>query len=499
MSNPADANLGVVFPEIDGVVSTSRVGRDACAAAAGAVDKRLGARIAATSNWREDYIRPYRQLTEISATSADAASRVSHVGLETLRSTIQFATPDGSIPISDLTPVEKPTLRTVLVTGEGKRVDQLVVPFEGKRLSGDSLLAQLDTWVAQGVVEPGFAAAVGLVAQHPEWLDTSDVTVAVLGAGAEMGPAFSLLRWGGRVLAIDLPRPDVWRRLISQARGSGGSLEVPVPVATASLHDDEKIAQAAGVDLLRRTPDVLEMLRSVDGPMVLGNYLYADGGLHVRVSMAADALAAGLSDRPDLMLAFLATPTDAFAVPWRAVEMSHTRWLHRRTRFVQAPLHLVGGFKPNYSHTVTTDSGNRVGVADCLVPQQGPNYALAKRLQRWRAIVAREAGTRVSLNVAPATRTKSVIKNKALAAAYAGAHRFGIRVFEPSTANTLMAAMLVHDLRNPLAAANPEVPLDNPMDLFSAAANHGGLWTTGYEPRSVLGFAAAIGMFESRA
>ena len=29
------------------------------------------------------------------------------------------------------------------------------------------------------------------------------------------------------------------------------------------------------------------------------------------------------------------------------------------------------------------------GVNDSLVPQQGPNYALAKRLQRWRATVAR--------------------------------------------------------------------------------------------------------------
>ena len=499
MPNPADTDLGVVFPQVDGVVSTSRVGREACAAAAIVVDKRLGARIAATSKWREEYIRPFRQLTEISATSADAALAVSHAGLDYLRSTMQFTTPDASIPIRDLQPAQEPALRSVLVTGAGPKVDQLVVPYEGKRLTGDALLSQLDTWVAQGVVEPGFAAAVGLVAQHPEWLDTSDVTVAVLGAGAEMGPAFSLLRWGGRVLAVDLPRPEVWRRLIAQTRGSAGSLEVPVPVAATSLNDDERLAQAAGVDLLRSTPELLELLRSVTGPLVLGNYLYADGGLHVRVSMAADALAAGLSDRPDLMLAFLATPTDAFAVPWRAVEMSHTRWLHRRTRIVQAPLHLVGGFKPNYSHTVTTDAGPKVGIADCLVPQQGPNYALAKRLQRWRAIVAREAGTRVSLNVAPATRTKSVVKNKALAAAYAGAHRFGIRVFEPSTANTLMAAMLVHDLRNPLAAANPEVPLDNPMDLFSAAANHGGLWTTGYEPRSVLGFAAAIGMFESRA
>ena len=53
----------------------------------------------------------------------------------------------------------------------------------------------------------------------------------------------------------------------------------------------------------------------------------------------------------------------------------------------------------------------------------------------------------VSLKVAPPTRTRSVVKNRALAAAYAGAHRFGIEVFEPGTANTLMAALLVHDLR----------------------------------------------------
>ena len=82
------------------------------------------------------------------------------------------------------------------------------------------------------------------------------------------------------------------------------------------------------------------------------------------------------------------------------------------------------------------------------MPQQGPNYALAKRLQRWRATRARDDGVTVSLNVAPPTRTRSVVKNRALAAAYAGAHRFGIEVFEPATSNTLMAALLVHDLRS---------------------------------------------------
>ena len=55
------------------------------------------------------------------------------------------------------------------------------------------------------------------------------------------------------------------------------------------------------------------------------------------------------------------------------------------------------------------------GINDSLVPQQGPNYALAKRLQRWRATVERQAGAAVSFAVAPPTRTTSVVRNRALA------------------------------------------------------------------------------------
>jgi hypothetical protein len=180
---------------------------------------------------------------------------------------------------------------------------------------------------------------------------------------------------------------------------------------------------------------VLGWLRGIPGPLVLGNYLYADSGLHVRVSMAADALAAGLADREELTLAYLATPTDAFAVPWSDVERSRQNWSHRRTKLIQPPLHLLGQFNRNYQDTIVTEAGDELGIADCLVPQQGPNYVLAKRLQRWRAVVARTAGTRVSLNVAPATRTRSVMKNRALAAAYAArtGSGFGCSIRAPRT------------------------------------------------------------------
>ena len=141
----------------------------------------------------------------------------------------------------------------------------------------------------------------------------------------------------------------------------------------------------------------------------------------------------------------------------------------------------------------TTCPGSDPGINDSLVPQQGPNYALAKRLQRWRATVARQQGTTVSMNVAPPTRTKSVVKNRALAAAYAGAHRFGVEVFEPSTSNVLMAALLVHDLHT---GGGPRH--QHPWQDEAYAAAHGGLWRAPYAPRSALGLAALLGYGAAR-
>jgi hypothetical protein len=137
--------------------------------------------------------------------------------------------------------------------------------------------------------------------------------------------------------------------------------------------------------------------------------------------------------------------------------------------------------------------GVHPGIHDAIVTQQGPNYALAKRLQRWRATVARDAGVTVSMNIAPPTRTRSVLKNRALAAAYAGASRFGVEVFEPATANTLMAALLVADLNTRGGPAH-----ESPWQDEAYAAVHGGLWRAPYQPRSALGLAAVLGYGAAR-
>ncbi len=138
------------------------------------------------------------------------------------------------------------------------------------------------------------------------------------------------------------------------------------------------------------------------------------------------------------------------------------------------------------------------GVADSMVIEQGPNYALAKRLQQWRAVLARAAGHRCVLNIAPSTTTASVVKNPALAAGFAGASAFDIEVFEPATTNALMAALWVHDLRADESAANARRALGHPHELFMDNACHGGLWTGAYRARSALPLAAALGWLRGR-
>jgi len=105
----------------------------------------------------------------------------------------------------------------------------------------------------------------------------------------------------------------------------------------------------------------------------------------------------------------------------------------------------------------------------------------------------RETGALVSMNVAPPTRTRSVLKNRALAAAYVGAPRFGVEVYEPATTKTLMAALLVHDLHTGGGPAQA-----HPWQDEAHAAAHGGLWRTAYAPRSALTLAALIGYRAAR-
>lgn len=483
---------GIAFPASpDGQRSTTATGRAIVADALLPVDP-VGARAAEHETaWRSHYLLHFRRLVEAGLPTADAWCRIAAAGLESAHRRMVVVDEGGDdLPLGSLLDAEPANpLATAEVTGTREPETELTVPYRGARLSGAALQDRLDAWVQDGVLEPSAAEAVSLVSAHPEWLALPGHTVAVLGAGAEMGPLTALLRWGATVAAVDLPRPALWVRVLEVAAENAGRLLVPVPQDHAAEGD---LAAHAGADLLAEVPSVAHWLSGLEGRLVVGNYTYADGGTHVRVSMAADVLGQRvLADRPDTALAFLATPTDVFAVPREAVEHANDAYAHRSgtAKLVGRPLRWVSrGRLLHRAYPPDTDPG----IADSLVPVQGPNYALAKRLQRWRATKAHADGVTVSFHVAPSTRTRSVVKNRALAAAFAGAHHFGVEVFEPGTANTLMAALLVHDLM-----AGPHAH-DHPWRIEADGAVHGGLWRTPYAPRSALGLSAVLGYAASR-
>ena len=489
---------GVVFPVgEDGSRSTTAYGKAVVADAVRPVDPELAAKVEAERSWRTGYLDHVVAMTAAGARNGEAALTVARSGLESAQSRMRFARDGEELPLVEAMRVPPPgQLGTTLVRGRGERSRGLAVPYRGQLLEGDSLRRQLDEWVAARTVEQSFADAVTLVINHPDWLDLSDRAFALLGAGAELGPLEPLLSWGANVLAVDVPAPHVWERILRTAAVRSGTLHVPVrPGARAGD------AASAGADLLTETPELADWLTATATglPLTIGSYAYLDGAKHVQVAIAGDALiSALLGRRSEVSYAELATPTDAFVVPEEIVADARSRWKSRGWR---APLQGVArkvsrnrGYLPAYTLEVPTDDKRVVGIADSLVPQQGPNYALAKRVQRWRAVMAREDDVVVSANVAPATRTKSVTKNKLLAAAYSGAKTFGVEVFEPETSRVLMAALLVHDLRYPAAQA----PLAHPDDLFVQSAAHGGLWRVGYQPRSVLPIAAVGGLLSKK-
>lgn len=486
---------GVQFPLTDGRRSTTQLSQEVVSHAVAEVDPDLAAAITGEDRWHVAYADHLRTLTARAAVRGEHASSIARRGLERLHEAFVHTADGSDRPLMEVV-AEPPAspLRTRTVAGARERVDELVVPYLGEQLRGRQITEQAASWADEGIVEPSFVDAIAQVVARPDWLDLSGRTFALLGAGAEMGPTERLLQYGADVIAVDIPSDRVWQRLEGFAEAGAGTLHVPV-----------RADGTDGCDLIGDPAAIRHWLAGFDRELVVGNYAYADGADFVRVAMGADAVIVGLQQaRRDTALAYLATPTDVFAVPWAAVQHAHQR---RREARLLGPLGrglrtITGGraFVPNYRTTVTTDRGEEMGIADCLILQQGPNYALAKRLQRWRALVARQDGFFSSVHVAPATRTRSVTKNRILAAAYRGAGVVDVEPFEPATSRAIMTALLIHDLHTQEREAREGgAPSDGGVEVehdLTDAAAHSGLWRVAWEPRSALGLAVAAGAAE---
>jgi len=486
---------GVVFPANEkGERSTTDAQKKVWADTFRAIDSETANKVDAERKWRYRYQYYIKEHVRESLASPSNALEAAKEGLNSLHNTFEFIRDDQTCSVAEAMKRYKGTFQTTTVKGQKPRPSQfeLEVPYKGRTLKGDALVRQVEKWVKAGTIEPSAGEAISQVAKKNQWVDLSDKYFVLLGAGSAMGPLLVLLALGANVIAVDLNRAPIWKRLIGLARDSCGTMTFPIRKPESEIKGDDDLYENAGCDLIKEVPEINNWLQTVhpDKDLIIGCYVYLDGEAHVRVVLACDAIIQGMCEKRKAAIAFLCTPTDLHVIPEEARQEAQRRYSSMSLRnLVMLPIRILFGKKmlvKNVQPTVKGQDGKTYAYVDGLVVAQGPNYALAKRMQHWRAMVARSQGCVVSSNIAPSTATASVVHNRQFAWAYDGMPYFQpLEIFQQETSNAVMSALLIHDIRNPNSIANPQRKLDNPLELFKENSFHGGIWRCGYTVGSI--------------
>ena len=373
--------------------------------------------------------------------------------------------------------------------GNGEAVRELVLPYRGERLRGPGVRRRVEKWVAAGIVEPSVGEAIDAVLDHPGWLRLEGHTVIILGAGAEMGPLPSLMRWArgrSRSTSTDPRSGSGCCRWSSRARGRCGHRCAPDGTGPST-----RWLASTCCATCRRCSGGCATSRARWCSAITST---PTAPTNLRLSVAVDELTRRLqSDRDDTALGLPGHPH-------RRLRRARGAVAHRHPQPCRSPIRGgSGGYRRAAKESQRIISLSGTAYAAGTDPGSTTRWCHSRgQLRAGQAgaplagHLARHDAALVSIT-SPLPRAPVGGEEPALAAAYAGAHRFGVEVFDPSTSNVLMAALLVHDLHT---GGGPQ--RDQPWQHEAYAAAHGGLWRTAYAPRSALGLAAVLGYGATR-
>jgi hypothetical protein len=96
----------------------------------------------------------------------------------------------------------------------------------------------------------------------------------LFGAGSAMGPFELLMSLGANVIAIDINKPALWKRLIKITRKSSGKLIFPLSEPQIS-NSSGWVSSVAGCNLLTQSREIAQWLETVPGEeLFIGTYVY---------------------------------------------------------------------------------------------------------------------------------------------------------------------------------------------------------------------------------
>ena len=330
-AKPPPPPRGISFPIDDkeaGTRSSTPVNKEILAAAVGAVNPERAEKIRSARGYRFTYVKHLIGLVEEQCKSPEACLKIAQAGLDRAYGLFEFIAPDGTaVSLKEaMAAKNKEKFHTGFIRGEAtKAATGLEVPYKGRTLKGEELKTQVKKWVEYGTIEPSAGEAIIGCVDNPTWCELSDKYFVLLGAGSAMGPLHVLLALGANVIAVDLDRPNIWKRLIELTKKSSGSITFPLKQDQKSLKTDDELYAGAGCNLFTHTPMIRDWLMDLykGKAFTVGSYAYLNGALHVQVSLAMDAITKDLSEkRPNTSLAYLCTPTDLHLVPEEAFRAS---------------------------------------------------------------------------------------------------------------------------------------------------------------------------------
>ena len=389
-----------------------------------------------------------------------------------------------------------PAPTTVTVTGEVAPERELVIPYRDQQLRGDTLLGELDDWVGRGIIEPSCARG-DPGRRHPSRVagparpDGGGARRRGRGR-ATVGPA-QLGRQRDRRRPAQRPalvaRPGDGPAQRGHAEGPGHRVARGYRVTPASRPGP---GPERGPRPGRRHPDGRRLAGHRRRPAGLGQLrLRRRRRQRPRGQRGRRPHRPPAGRPPRRRPGFPGHPDRRLCVPPEAVAESCRRFAARpmAAKLARAT---TGGrlFKQAYVQGAATAGEARAGgrgINDSFIAQQGPNYALAKRLQRWRATPP--------ATTAPRSRSTWPRRPRPDRSPRTAPWP------PPTRAPPLRSGSLRprHDPRPDGRAPGPR-PLrrDSPARAHpwqdeAHAAAHGGLWRIPYAPRSALPVAAMLG------
>ena len=478
-------------PEIEGTTKAAK--KVWCAAANAAKDSQLAEEIEHERNWRFKYQKHLAKLGDVTAScSKENANIIATAGLNQLLESFVFVENDTNDPTKNKatnlielgsTPYSregKRKFKTHIIEGEKSIPSDISFPYKNETLDLSSLEKKMAAWVEYGTCEPDCCPKVSRVMPSISEGLLKGKWFVLLGAGSEMGPLKFLLTFGANVIAIRTRKKSGWIEMGNFAIHSAGKLFIPLSEIAnenpESGNDTKEWHDMAGCDILTETLDIRDWVIDVMGgpsseiDLTVGLYTYLDSEAHVRVTLGCDVIMTGLEKAfPKTRFAYIGSTSVSTAISkamYTAVEDNRAAsaiWM-KATRCKAPNISKIENVLDSQEEDKT------IILRHGFVIAQGPNYALAKTAQVWRAMIANNYP---SFCAGPITKTVSVVHNPTMAAMLNSFDRVKpYEIMDPPCASTMLGLLLSYDIL--FEKLDKDKETGHPLERTLGSAFHSG-------------------------